>query len=356
MGTKTEISWTDSTWNPIRGCSRVSHGCDNCYAQDVAGRFSGPGLAYEGLVHIGKDGHSLGWNGVIKFVEKHLLDPLKWKKPRRIFVNSMSDLFHENVTDLMRDRIFAVMALAPQHTFQILTKRPERMQAYFRSFHGANAEQRGFDTCEWVGETIPKAPKGFPNMLSAIPYGLPNVWLGVSVEDQEAANKRIPYLIDTPAAVRFLSCEPLLGPVNLHPWLCVNGKSDKPEQLWSDSICSPSRNIHWVIVGGESGPNARPMHPNWARSLRDQCKAAGVPYFFKQWGEWADWDGIDDISPTCEAVARIVTSDNAEWANERMHNFGTEDNPDHVYRIGKNVSGHLLDGIEHHSFPIPGLF
>jgi protein gp37 len=235
---KTGIQWTDATWNPIRGCSRVSEGCRNCYAEVVAARFSGPGQPYEGLARRTSTGGAR-WTGKIMFVEKHLEDPLRWKKPKRIFVNSMSDLFHEGVSDHQLDRIFAVMAKAQRHTFQVLTKRPERMLAY------SNARLLGLP--------------------------LPNVWLGVSVEDQKAADERIPLLLETPAAVRFLSCEPLLGPVQF-PLPCIGSR------FWGD--------LHWVIVGGESGHNARPCDVQWIRDIVNQCKAAGAAAFVKQLGAY----------------------------------------------------------------------
>ena len=238
----TTIEWTNKTWNPIRGCSRVSEGCRNCYAERVAARFGGPGLPYEGLTT--KDGR---WNGKVVVVEEHLADPLRWKKPRRIFVNSMSDLFHENVSDETIDQIFSVMVQCPQHIFQVLTKRPERMQSYMESC------QMGADD---VGGRFP----------------WDNVWLGVSVEDQKSADERIPHLLRTPAAVRWLSVEPMLGPVDL------------AKAGWNFHDFDPEFDvqIQWVVCGGESGAGARPMHPAWARSLRDQCVAAGTPFFMKQ--------------------------------------------------------------------------
>ena len=226
MSSKTGIEWTDATWNPIRGCSRVSEGCRNCYAETVANRFCGPGKPYEGVVQIGADGKGNGkWNGQIKFVEKHLLDPLRWKKPQRIFVNSMSDLFHENVTDEMRDRIFAVMALCPQHTFQVLTKRPERMLAYLSDdeaplrwddspgdWNLSKAEDGLVYSAMERRDTARMDKRGYVRLDNP----LPNVQLGVSVENQKAADERIPLLLQTPAAVRFISAEPLLGPINLN--------------------------------------------------------------------------------------------------------------------------------------------
>lgn len=250
MGSKTNISWCTSTWNPIRGCSRVSEGCRNCYAEAMAYRFSGPGMPYEGLVTIKGGVRQRQWNGNIKFVPETLDQPIRWKRPRRIFVNSMSDLFHPNVSDEIRDQIFAVMAIAKHHTFQILTKRPEIAEEYLSN------TMRLDNIYQWW-----HSYSGTPR--EAEDWPLPNVHIGVSVEDINA-KKRIDTLKNVPATVRFLSCEPLLGDlgmVNLH-------------------------GIDWVIVGGESGHGARPMHPDWARSLRDQCISARVPFFFKQHGEF----------------------------------------------------------------------
>lgn len=232
MGRTTGIEWTDATWNPIRGCSRVSEGCRNCYAERVAARFSGPGEAYEGLA-VMKNGEPR-WTGEVRFTEKHLRDPLRWKTPMRIFVNSMSDLFHPGVSDEMLVRIFEIMAMAPQHVYQILTKRPERMRA-------------------WLGEVFAADP--------------PRNWhFGVSVEDQKTADERLPILMQCKAAVRIVSYEPAIGPVDFLKPLGVDGAVD------------------WIICGGESGPGARPMHPEWARATRDFCIAAAIPFFFKQWG------------------------------------------------------------------------
>src|SRR5581483_3703572 len=322
---KTAIEWTDSTWNPIRGCSRVSEGCRNCYAEKVAYRFSGPGQPYEGLVRINASGERKPeWNGQVQFVEKHLLDPLKWKgKPLfskslgkrvgyasglRIFVNSMSDLFHENVPDEWIDRIFAVMALCPQHIFQVLTKRPQRMLEYLSSL---DFEQ---DRHPWgkAATSLGVSPCA-ESMIEDAAFPLPNVWLGVSVEDQKAADERIPLLLQTPAAVRFISAEPLLGQVDLSridivEWMkrdyakkLEHAKGTMHEEMLAEIVEAVNRckweegrawrnaltgawfdgwdgddnpepsyaTLDWVIVGGESGPGARPMHPDWVRNLYD---------------------------------------------------------------------------------------
>jgi protein gp37 len=255
------IEWTDATWNPVRGCSRVSEGCRHCYAERIAGRFSGPGKPYEGIARRGKGaggGGGARWTGEVRLVNKHLADPLRWRKPRRVFVNSMSDLFHEKLGGEDIARVFAIMAQAQQHTFQVLTKRPSKMQEVVTDHAFRN------EIGSLVGTYI----------VSTWP--LPNVWLGVSVEDQATADERIPLLLDTPAAVRFVSYEPALGPVKL-----CRGCPGCP----NDCGWMPHTNggIHWVIAGSESGPSARPAEIDWFRSIRDQCAAAGIPFFFKQW-------------------------------------------------------------------------
>lgn len=242
MSTGTKIEWTDATWNPIRGCSRVSEGCRNCYAEKVAARFSGIGQAYEGLAVM--KNHEARWTGQIRLVREKLGEPLRWNKPRRVFVNSMSDLFHEKVGADWLDDIFQIMARCPQHTFQILTKRPSRMRDYM-------------DRWKPVEST------------------LSNVWLGTSVEDQPTADERIRILLQTPAAVRWISAEPLLGPITLpeEAFVCP---ANEPHQ-----ICPC---LDWVVVGGESGPGARPMDLEWARSIVLQCQENSVPVFVKQLG------------------------------------------------------------------------
>jgi protein gp37 len=341
MGVKTGISWTDATWNPIRGCSPVSPGCKNCYAKKIAKRFSFPGGPYEGLVRINATGERTDdWNGEIHNVEEHLLDPLKWKTPRRIFVNSMSDLFHENVTDEMRDKIFAVMALCPQHTFQVLTKRPERMFRYWLQ----DPSDRRTRQLTWIHST-PQVERYYQKQdaqwqagkAPEIDLGIiaQNVHLGVSVEDQKTADERIPLLLRTPAAVRFISAEPLLGPIDL----------TAVPQIDLPGVAVGTPLLHWVIVGGESGPKARSMHPDWARSLRDQCKAAGVPFFFKQWGEWSP---SDEPGSVADIASRAIIS---KKRRAQMHNFGDGEFPSFVFRVGAKAAGHLLDGVEHHEFP-----
>jgi protein gp37 len=240
---RTRIEWTSATWNPTTGCDRVSSGCDHCYALTLAKRLKAAGNSRYQV-----DGDPR-WSGPGFGLTLHwdkIEQPLKWRDPRFVFVDSMSDLFHSKVPIEFIERVFEVMADASQHRFQILTKRPGRMASVLRRI---------------------------------CPDPIPNVWLGTSVENQDWAEIRIPKLLETPAAVRFLSCEPLLGPVNIKPWLPTGDPGDAGTPHFNES-----RGIDWVIVGGESGPHFRAIDPEWVRSLRDQCQSAAVPFFFKQWG------------------------------------------------------------------------
>jgi protein gp37 len=268
MSDNSTIEWTDATWNPVTGCTKVSPGCDHCYAETFAERWRGtPGHYFENGFDVQLRPDKLGL-------------PLTWKKPRRIFVNSMSDLFHDDVPDSFIGQVWEVMAKTPQHTYQILTKRPGRMRSLLNR------------------------PSLRDYLFTYGPWPLRNVWLGVSVEDQKWADVRIPLLMDTPAAVRWISAEPLLGPVDLgiadihaghesddvngapHPPICLDCSTDEHEVEWfRRDLTEPGHpKLDWVVVGGESEPGARPMNADWARSLRDQCSAANVPYLFKQWG------------------------------------------------------------------------
>ena len=324
---KTSIEWTDATWNPIRGCSRVSEGCRNCYAERVARRFGGKGQPYEGLVRINNSGERMPqWNGEVRLIEEHLLDPLKWKKSRRIFVNSMSDLFHENMPDEWIDRIFAVMALCPQHTFQVLTKRPERMLKYFY----LSTDNRE----EAIGSQALDISAGKHSGILELP--LPNVWPGVSVENQKTADERIPLLLQTPAAVWFISAEPLLEMIDIYQYL--------------GGARNPIRGLNWVIVGGESGPKARPMHPDWVRSLRDQCQAAGVSFFFKQWGEWEPRLWMNQHGAPCLKIS-VPNQTRFKPRDKEIIFTCTDDSSINMVRVGKKAAGAMLDGREWREFP-----
>lgn len=279
--TASKIEWCDrSDWNPIRGCTRVSRGCGGpgkaggCYAERIAARFSGPGQPFHGFAK--RVNGEARWTGKVALIDDRLTEPLRWRRPAKIFACSMSDLFHEALPDEAIDQVFAVMALCPQHTFQVLTKRPERMRRYCTTIQ----KNGRWLAMEDVALSLGRAPRGVDDgafgHLAAHQF-LSNVWLGVSVEDQATADARIPVLLDTPAALRFISAEPLLGPVDLvriAPGRWVQGRNVLRE--------SGSGHLDLVIAGAESGPNARPCDLDWIRSLRDQCVAAGTAFFWKQ--------------------------------------------------------------------------
>lgn len=278
MSANSTIEWCEASWSPTTGCDRVSAGCDHCYAMTLAKRLKGMGSAkYQNDGDPATSGPGFG-------ITEHpdaLTIPLRWRKPRRIFVDSMSDLFHAGVSDEFIARVWAVMAACPQHTFQILTKRHGRMRSLLNSPRWPGLV---FDAVRALPDIVGGAPLRHydaarvwaesPELAGELPAPLPGVWLGVSVEDQKAADLRIPALLDTPATVRFLSCEPMIGSVDLGRWTVPDGTGTRP--------CIPD--LSWAICGGESGKGARPMDPEWARQLRDQCVTARVPYFFKQWG------------------------------------------------------------------------
>ena len=348
MSDNTKIEWADATVNAINGCSVVSPGCTNCYAMRLAGTRLKHHPTRKGLTTDSKAGPV--WNGQVRLHEPALMQPLAWKRPRRIFWNAHGDLFHPAVPDEWIDRVFAVCALTQQHTHMILTKRSARMREYMGNAVGRVGDkiiqmrrERG-DYGPIV--PVPSIPLGMPW------WPLPNVWLGVSVEDQARADERILDLLATPAAVRFVSCEPLFGPVDLE--VAWHGENAIDSECWGDCAwcnnghpplhnCQAGRQssielergrsgIDWVIVGGESGPGARPMHPAWARSLRDQCAAAGVPFYFKQFGEHiahpapsAKWSDGSAVDPDLEPVT--------------------------FERVGKKLAGRLLDGVEHNGMP-----
>lgn len=398
MSDATGIEWTDATWNPIVGCSVVSPGCTNCYAMRMAARVeamfdathtkAGRGAPFTPSPYAGTTMDSKAgpvWTGKVAIVDDYALTkPLRWRKSRRIFVNSMGDLFHESVPDGWIDRVFAVMALAPQHTFQVLTKRTKRMRDYFNGpwpNRDGVAARIAEATLEFaptranlplpptivevpVGPRLPSGEPefGFRRMLGVRSWPLPNVWLGASVEDQTRADERIPDLLATPAAVRFISAEPLLGAIDLREVI--------PNPI-NYSHAHGFKGLDWIICGGESGLGARPMHPDWARSLRDQCAAAGVPFFFKQWGEWhTNAFYLPDQQP----VFRQFTSFD-HWVNKartwvnggicldrtgrRLQIGGDfmrarDENTFPVtimHHVGKARAGRLLDGVEHNGFP-----
>lgn len=307
MADKTKIEWTrgadgtpGATWNPITGCSIVDAGCTNCYAMQLAGTRLRNHPSRAGLTRV--SGGRPKWTGEVRFNEQWLDQPLRWTRPRMIFVCAHGDLFHEAVPDDWIDRVFAVMAMCPRHTFQVLTKRPDRARLHLQKLADDGAADRLSSSAgDWFGDDADcfvanwingwSRPQETP--LDRNPangtvrrWPLPNVWLGTSISDQASADLRIPHLLATPAAVRFLSAEPLLGPVDLRtvdPGIACGAWCKNGCGVSGDNECGrESPRLDWVIVGGESGPGARPMHPDWARSIRDQCQAAGVAFFMKQ--------------------------------------------------------------------------
>lgn len=390
----TKIEWSDETWNPVTGCSKVSAGCKHCYAEREWPRMTRLVSAYAGRDFTDVRTHA-----------DRLDQPLRWKKPRMIFVNSMSDLFHPDVPFEFIAAVFGVMASAPNHTFQILTKRPSRMLDFFKwieeKCRGANDRyissdryQKGVKARQemrdkggpWLSEPPPpnEMLRGLYDIATPIinaqmnkdsryhhlrrvgekhwrKWPLENVWIGVSVEDQAAADERISLLLDTPAAVRWISAEPLLGPVRLSSLfgLITDDEDVRVDALngtfvtsrYQEEPNSLGARLDWVVVGGESGPKARPVHPQWARDLRDQCAAAGVPFMFKQWGEWAP----GEVAGPNERAINAAYWFNGQWDIRRVgkarEDDHIDDEPD-MFLIGKKASGRTLDGEIHDGYPV----
>jgi protein gp37 len=276
MSEKSKIEWTDATWNPTRGCTKIADGCRNCYALTFSERFRGvPGHPYE----QGFDPRT---------VPEKLTEPLHWMRPRRIFVNSMSDLFHEAFDDHYIALVFGIMAASPEHTFQVLTKRPERAAQWFSRMAAMG------DPIFALTNALARVPLNFPHALNLRrQWPLPNVWIGTSIATQSDADKNVPKLLEIPAAVRFLSCEPLVARVSidrggwLRPFYASCQQDDSPylAQLARAVARREGQTfIDWVIAGGESGPGSRPCNVEWIRLVVAQCKATGVPMFVKQLG------------------------------------------------------------------------
>lgn len=301
----TKIEWAEKTWNPITGCTKISPGCANCYAERMSKRLAG------------RCGYDKDNPFQVTLHVDRLDEPLKWRKPQMVFVCSMGDLFHELVPFPQIKEIWNIMAKAQKHTFLVLTKRSKRMLEFTQWMAGADH----ISTAEW--------PR--------------NVWLGVTAENQEKANERIPILLQIPAAKRFVSVEPMLGSVDLEDWFessqfcnacgSVQLETDDTScRRCGDIRTRPGKNgLDWVICGGETGPGARPMHPDWARSLRDQCVSAGVPFFFKQQGEWGytPYGNRKGMNP---------------YESIRL-------NGDLLFRCGKKFAGRNLDGREWNERP-----
>lgn len=326
MAETSRIEWTDATWNPITGCSVVSPGCTNCYAMKLAGTRLKNHPSRAGLTQLSKAGPV--WTGEVRLNEAWLADPLKWTRPRRIFVCAHGDLFHEAVPDAWIDCVLAVMALCPHHVFQVLTKRAARMRAYLSDVDlGLRIAALLMDSAR--GNAAQEAyVLGAGHALTFGP-GPKHIWLGVSVEDQTRADERRE---DLAALARrgwttFVSYEPALGPVDWRGWEFLS----------------------WLICGGENGP--RPMHPDWARSARDFCSGAGIPFFFKQWGSWISVLDRDLQDPDWRADYPQYEREGCRWLNlAGGHGFHGE-RLQVMRKVGKAVAGRLLDGVEHNGMP-----
>ena len=333
------------TWSSWIGCTRVSPGCDHCWAgREEDGRFRHLGRCLRPGEHISRvmsyqerdylaENAPPAWSGPYFFRgpvyqgDAVLQRPLRWRKPRQVFVGSRCDIFHDDIAFEKLDRLWAVMALRPQHTYQLLTKRPKRMLEYLD-----DPIRRGFLVFEAAKE-FGRFPieKGVEFDVERMPpWPLRNVMLGVTVEDQQRADERIPLLLQCPAALRYVSYEPALGAVDLERWLFANDACD-------DGAKTPSGRIGWVICGGESGKGARPMDVLWARLARDQCAEAGIPYFFKQFGEWLPHD--QGCSSWWDDNMRVAKPMHV-WPDETCS-----------FRVGKKKAGRILDGKLHDAMP-----
>lgn len=357
--TDTKIEWTDRVWNPTTGCDKVSPGCDHCYALTMAKRLKGMGsVKYQNDGNPATSGPGFGFT-----MHPDALDaPLRWQKPAKVFVNSMSDLFHSGATKEFVAQVFAVMALTPQHTYQVLTKRPGVMRSWLSDelFRTAVLDA-AFEL--WR----PGCPETYQSSAGYLthpaPWPLPNVWLGTSVEDQKRADLRIPHLLETPAAVRFLSMEPLLGPVDLefiHHFEPTCGGCSGLLSPAHEPSCGvePGKHwgIDWVIVGGESGPGARPMHPAWVRAIRDRCVSAGVPFHFKQWGEWKNGSAAPEgLSSRNHVVVNdgrhAPAAQYCSGASDLSSNETLRRSATYMARVGKSNAGRELDGRTWDEFP-----
>jgi protein gp37 len=406
----TNIEWAQETWNPFRGCLKVSEGCKNCYAITTAHqlntRFKNAGneaarkvaAKYEGLTKVLTNGEK-NWTGEVQVDYDTMMQPFKWKKGKRIFVNSMSDVFYEKISVADIAILFAVMFLTPQHTYMILTKRPERMNEVLnssefpakvcvavdmiRTFRSINH----VTLCDDFGENEVKSIKDVMSEIKTAhslridktpieTFPFKNIWLGVSVENQATADERIPLLLSTPAHIRFLSMEPLLGEVDLSrvgdfepkglstmKFNCLNAKWNQIKEglgEWEEKYAKIKNKIDWVIVGGESGSKARPMNPLWVEHIQKCCEGASVPFFFKQWGEWSPNLPADNMKKLVD-WAELAKRPNTQLRHCFLGRSNKIVVPDvkvrydellyRMYKIGKHLAGRLLNGKEYNEFP-----
>lgn len=326
---KSKIEWTNRTWNPVTGCSKVSSGCQNCYAIREAHRMASNPHPKVSARYSGLTKSATQWTGKVLLHHDRLNDPLKWQKPSMIFVNSMSDLFHEDVPFEFVEKIWITMWNSYFcNRFQILTKRPERMREFIEYFNRRN--------------------------VHSIYHFLDNVWLGVSCENQETADERITILLTIPAAVRFVSLEPLLSKIDLRYLQPKDPPTEIDALHGTHGVLRPhqgvSEKLDWVIVGGETGSKSRPMHPDWVRSIRDQCVESNVPFFFKQWGDW-EISSHENGHYNCN-----MQTNRSYWVDfltgkvKKPLSTGME-NPYAMVKVNKNRAGRLLDGKEWSQYP-----
>lgn len=343
----TKIEWTDETANYINGCTVYSPGCTNCYAMRLAGTRMKTHPTRAGLTIDTKAGPV--WTGEVRRNEAVLEQVMRWGRGRMIFWNAHGDLFHESVPDEWIDEQFVTMALTPRHIHQVLTKRSDRMLDYMRNAHGRIAELI-------IAKRRERGDKGGVVPLQHLEPGdkwwpLANVWVGVSVEDQTRADERLPDLLQTPAAVRWVSAEPLLGAVNFREVSTfrfrgaeiLDALTGTLKGMFGDYCPTRMPKIDWIVVGGESGRGARPMHPAWAGAIRDQCHATYTPFLFKQNGEYVPVSTLaplaDGTRPSASVMVTLVDRD------------GRRHTPVHMERVGKKAAGRLLDGVIHDGYP-----
>ena len=351
------------TWNPIAGCTKISEGCENCYAEKMAVRLAAMAIKHVKPMSVGKyvkviQGRK--WDGNTFMNEEELLIPLSWKQPRVVFVCSMGDLFHENTPFEWVDRVMAIAAVLPSHIFIVLTKRAKRMAEYFGQGK-ENLVKRWEDATYELGiadkNEDPDAAACFlyNRCLSGakVPswgWPLSNVWVGVTAENQERANERVPWLLQVPAAVKFVSVEPMLGPVDFEKVEITKVLGNNAFGLISFSKIN---HLDWVICGGESGHKARPLHPDWVRGLRDQCGQAGVPFFFKQWGEWIPLDQYNgDERRTVKQENIISMSSYGDYGPFLKTDYMIDErNYKTICKIGRKAAGNELDGRRWEEYP-----
>lgn len=353
MADHTPIEWTNATWNVITGCFIKSSGCKNCYAMKLAGTRLKHIPSRVGLTQDSAAGPV--WNGQVRFNEEWLRQPIQWKRARKIFVVAHGDLFYEAVPDEWIDKVFAVMAMAPQHTFQCLTKRADRMKAYMKRFAA------GYGPIERQIIALGGNP-----IEALARWPLPNVWLGVSCETQREAEERVPDLQDIPAAVRWVSAEPLLAEIRFDLLARTEGyrsrDREERDESWTyvDNALAGLRSrkigqyavpkIDWIVGGGESGSGARPSHPAWFRSLRDQCARHGTAYLHKQNGAFAATEITlhEFQNPLERHMGELVVNGGGKLSGYPETDAATF----HVMRrVGKKASGRLLDGVQHDGYP-----